>query len=137
VLHTAEALLPLARRRERMERDPGKTWRRAALQILLYGGEHYRSLLGGFPSWFRHRELSKAATQVQRHFRERKLRKLMRTLRSGKESAETTRREKQEAAELKSACVMQAAYRGHLVRKALRGLSDGAKQTALADLRRH
>ena len=32
---------------------------------------------------------------------------------------------------------MQAAYRGHLVRKALRGLSDGAKQTALADLRRH
>ena len=86
---------------------------------------------------FRHRELSKAATQVQRHFRERKLRKLMRTLRSGKESAETSRREKLEAAELKSACVMQAAYRGHLVRKALRGLSDGAKQTALDDLRRH
>jgi len=120
-----------------MERDPGKTWRRAALQILLYGGEHYHSLLGGFPSFFRNRELSKAATQVQRHFRERKLRKLMRTLRSGKESAESNRRQAQEAAELKSACVMQAAYRGHLVRKALRGISGEAKQTALDDLRRH
>ena len=89
VLHAPDALLPIARRRERMERDPGKTWRRAALQMLLYGGEHYRALLAGFPSWFRHGELSKAATQVQRHFRERKLRKLMRTLRSGKESAQT------------------------------------------------
>ena len=68
------------------------------------GGPRLRSLLGGFPSWFRHRELSKAATQVQRHFRERKLRKLMRTLRSGKESAETTRREKQEAAESANFC---------------------------------
>ena len=32
---------------------------------------------------------------------------------------------------------MQAAYRGHLVRKALRGISGEAKQTALDDLRRH
>lgn len=140
VLHTPEALLPVARRRERMERDAGRRWQRATLQTLLYGGEHYHQLLGALSAWFRHRELSAAATHVQQHYRERKVRKLMRVTRVGKELRAEERRKLQETVDTKAASVVQAHWRGHLVRRALREASGQAsansKRAALDELRR-
>ena len=111
----APALLARAAQARARSADPAVRWQWAAYQHVIYGGDSYASMLRSLPHCVQTLHLSGAALVVQRAYRQRLARKLLRTIR--------TKREEQRANEarrrLRAATRLQCIWRGFFLRTAL------------------
>ena len=108
-----------ARRRMRAA-DAGEQWQWAAFQLLLYGGESYSKVLRHLTTCVQTLHLVEAAVTVQRGYRQRMGRKMMRTQRQLIEE----HRKATAYAQLRAAIAMQSAWRGFFLRTCSRALAD-------------
>ena len=87
-------------------------WRWSAFEWLLYGTECYARIIGAYPQYMRHRQLSDAATAVQRSWRGRLLLRFTRV----SHQLLAVKRAREEAAtiaiETRWATYIQQLYRG-------------------------
>ena len=108
----------------------GIRWQWSAFQVLLYGGESYHRMLRSLSICVQTLHLESAAITVQRGYRSRIARKLLRAMR------ETIAREREAKAarELESCVRVQAIWRGFFLRTALRDVVEAEFADEMAEL---